>query len=120
MRALCFAILELLRDQIDLLECFDDIAKFFGGCSTRSLLSKHWIDKLLRPLFLMLLYICAEHEGDFSLFVYACNNVIPYFFSAGYINYACYGICYLRTMGILPGHILGSFLNAQYAMHYQK
>ena len=83
---------------------------FLQSCSSKSVLSKHWIVNLMRPVMFMLVYIRAEREGDLVLHLYACHNMMPYFFAAGHTNYARYGLCYLRTMYKLPGIILDAFM----------
>ena len=49
-----------------------------------SKLAEHWITNLIIPVFLIMLYIRAEREGDFSLHLYACHQMVPYFFAASH------------------------------------
>ena len=74
--ALCFTISELLRDHINPLACFDDPIKFFDKCSAGSMSSKHWIDNLIRSVFLILLYIPAERESNLPLRPLQQNDAI--------------------------------------------
>lgn len=101
------------------MKSFDDITKFLDECSTRLMFSKHWICNLIYPALFFLLYISAEREGDFPLHLRSCNKVISYSFSADHTHYTRYGICYLRAMKTLPGHILDSFLKAQHIIYHQ-
>ena len=84
-----------------------------------SILAEHWINNLIKPVLIMMLYVRAE-RGDFPLHLYACKQMIPYFFPAGHVNYARYSICYWRSMERLPGDILNSFLNGQHMVRHQK
>ena len=99
--ALYFAMLELLQDYVGKMKSFQDLAHFFNACSSKSMLSKHWVDNLIRPVMVIMMYIRAEHEGDFSLHLHACYKMMPYFFEAGHVNYARYGLCYERCTSYL-------------------
>ena len=67
----------------------------------------------------MILFIRAEREGEFPLHLYACQQMIPYFFAAGHINYARYGVCYLMTMSKLPPTLLDQFLRGEHVLRQQ-
>ena len=99
-RDLHFALLELLRDYIGTMKSLQDLAHFLDLCSSKSMLSKHWVDNLIKPVILIKIYVRTEREGDFSLHVHARYKMMPYFFVAGHVNYARYGV----TM--LPGWTL--------------
>ena len=45
---------------------------------------------------------------------------IPYFFAAGHINYARYGLYYLRAMECLPKDVLATFLKGEHVMRHQS
>ena len=80
-RALRFAMTELLRDYVREMKSFQDLAHFFVACSSKSMLSKHWVDNLIRPVMLIMMYVRAEHEDDFCLHLHACYKMMPYFFA---------------------------------------
>ena len=80
-RALGFAMLKLLRDYVGEMKSFQDLAHFFVACSSKSMLSKHWVDNLIRPVMLIMMYVRAEHEDDFCLHLHACYKMMPYFFA---------------------------------------
>ena len=94
-RALGFAMLELLRDYVGEMKSFQDLAHFLDAYSSKSMLSEHWVDNLIRPVMLIMMYVYAEHEGDFSLHLHACYKMMPYFFAAGHLYYARYSVYYL-------------------------
>ena len=73
----------------------------------------------MRSLMLMLIYIRAEREGYFALYLYTCHKMMPYFFAASHTNYAGYGLCYSRTMHNLPGNILDAFMKGEHVMPHQ-
>ena len=65
---------------------------------------------LILPVLLMLIFIRAEREREWALHLWAVNEMIPYFFAAGHIHYARYGLIYLRSMQKLHGETLERFL----------
>ena len=112
-------LLELLRDYVREMKSFQDLAHFLHTCSSKSLPSKHWIDNLIRPVILIMMFVRVECGGDFSLHLHTCYKMMLYFFAAGYVNYARYGLCYLRTMHRLPGVTLEQFLTEKHVLQYQ-
>ena len=50
----------------------------------------------------MMVYVRAEQEADWPLHILAKKFMKPYFFVAYHINYAHYGLYYLRSMESLP------------------
>ncbi len=46
----------------------------------------------------MIIYVRVEWEAEWSLHIWAMQQMIPYFFAAGHGNYARYGLYYLRSM----------------------
>ena len=45
---------------------------------------------------------------------------MSYFFAAGHVNYARYGLYYLRDMEQLPQHVLESFLKGEHVMRHRR
>ena len=66
------------------------------------------------PVLLMLMFIIAEREGEWALHLWAVCEMIPYFFAAGHIHYARYGLIYLRSMQKLHGETLDRFLKGEH------
>ena len=116
-RALRIVAIEILRNVVSTDASHDQIEISLDNLSSHSKLAKHWISNLIQPVFIMMLYIRAEREGDFGLHLYACNEMLPYFFSAGHWNYARDGIAYLSTMENLPRDLLESFLKGEHVVH---
>ena len=101
-RALRIVVIELLRNIIKADTTQGDMISTFQTLSKKSILAKHWIDNLIYPVFLMMMYVRAEREGEFGLHLYCCKKMIPYFFAVGHWNYARDGIVYLRSMEKMP------------------
>ena len=68
----------------------------------------------------MALFVRAEKEGDWPLYLYVVSKMIPYFFAAGHQNYARYGLYYLHDIKKLPALILNEFMQGEHiARHYK-
>ena len=59
---------------------------------------KLWVDCFIKPVFIMMLYVRAEREGDWPLHLVAVKQMLPYFFVSSHVNYAPYGLYYLRSI----------------------
>ena len=79
-RALRFAVMELLKGFIDDVYSYQNLEKRIEYVAQKSMIDEHWINNLIRPVFLMMLFVRAEREGEFPLHLYACRQMIPYFF----------------------------------------
>ena len=119
-RALRFVVLELLRGFVEEMYKYDDLLLFLDAVSEKSRLAKHWVDNLIKPVLLILLYIRAEREGEFALHLYVCNQMLPYFFAAGHWNYARDGVAYVRMMEKLPRALLNKFMRGEHVIHLKQ
>ena len=72
--------------------------------------AKQWVDCLIQPIFIMLLFVRAEPEGDWPLNVLPVEEMMPYFFDSAHFNAARYGILYLRLMQHLQPVLLERFI----------
>ena len=75
----------------------------------KSMLSKHWVDNLIRLVMLIMVI----------LYLHACYKMLPYFYQVGHVNYAQYGLCFLRMMHKLPGIVLVQFIKGEHVVHHQ-
>ena len=66
----------------------------------------------------MMIYVRAERDAELSLHRWAMQQMIPYFFAAGHVNYARYGLYYLRSMERLPENVLKQFLSGEHVMRH--
>ena len=46
-----------------------------------------WVDVVIKAVFLSLMYIRAEREGDWHLHLEAVEAMLPLFYDADHINY---------------------------------
>jgi len=118
-RALRIVAEELLRRIVqdnnmasydELILCLDDVA------SSRT--AKLWVDVVIKPVFIMMQYIRAEREGDWPLHLEAVQQMVPYFFASGHVNYARYGLYYLRSMEGMPSEVRDRFMKGEHVMHH--
>ena len=78
----------------------------FQTLSKKSRLAKHWVGNLIYSVFLMMVYIRAEQEGEIGLHLY--------FFAVGHWNCAQDGIVYLRSMKKMPDdNLLNKFMDRE-------
>ena len=69
-----------------------------------------WVQFLIKPVSIGLLYIRAEGEGDWLLHLHCLQRMIPYYFAAKYWNYARYIQWHLLEMASgLPDETLEAF-----------
>ena len=120
MRALRLVAFEILRYHVDLgnITCYDGLIGVLESLSQKSNLAEHWIENLIKPVLLMMMFVKAEREGDFTLHLLCCKMMMPYFFAAKHVNYARYGICYINTMEKLPPEVLNQFMKGEHVMRH--
>ena len=59
----------------------------------------------------------AEREGDWPLHLQDVEKMLPYLFASMHVNYARYGLQYLRSMQRLPLVVQEKFLSGEQACH---
>ena len=99
---------------------YEDLIMFLENVSEKSRLAEHLVKNLIKPVLLIMLYVRAEREGEFALHLYACKKMLPYFFAAGYWNYARDGVAYIRMMEKLPNSLLDQFMKGEHVIHLSK
>ena len=88
-RALRLVVEELLRTVInDNTQSYQDLMRELRHRASLSRTCKLWLDNLIKPVLIIMLFIRAEREGDWPLHLYATEQMMPYFFSSGHFNYA--------------------------------
>ena len=110
---------EVLSKVLEKSDTHDDLIISLEALAEQSKTTKLWLDCLIRPVLLMMLFIRAEREGDWPLHLWAVQEMMPYFFAAGHHNYARYGLYYLRSMQRLPTEILEKFLKGEHVMRHK-
>ena len=76
------------------------------------------VDCLIQPIFIMLLFVRAEREGDWNLNILAVEEIMPYFFDSAHFNSARCDILYLRLMQHLHPVLLKPFMAGEHVMHH--
>ena len=83
--------MELLKVFIEDVYSYEDLEKGMEYLAQKSIIAELSINNLIRPVFLMMLFVRAEREGEFPLHLHAYRQMIPYFFAAVHVNYSRYG-----------------------------
>ena len=98
----------------------DDLMLVLERKASSSRTSKMWIENLIKPVLIMMLFVRAEREADWALHLWAVTEMISYFFAAGHVNYARYGLYYLRTVERLSTEVLTRFLKGEHVMLHKS
>ena len=117
LRIVCEELLRRVLERSDI-HTMDELIKHLDYLADKSKTAKLWIDCLIKPVFIMMLYVRAEREGDWPLHLAAVRKMLPYFFSSSHVNYARYGLYYLRSMESLDSEVLSHFMKGQHVMHH--
>ena len=119
-RALRLLTEELLRPVFleNNLTSMEDLQQILEDIALHSRTSKMWIDCVIKPVLLMQQYIRAEREADWALHLSAVQEMLPFFYAAGHVNYARYALYYLKTMQDLPQTIKEKFIKGEHTMHH--
>ena len=96
----------------------DELSSYLDKAASASKTSKLWVACLLKPVFIMMMYVRAEREGDWPLHLVAVKQMLPYFFAAAHVNYAQYGLYYLRSMESLGHEEISMFMKGEHVMHH--
>ena len=87
-RALRIVVEELLRNVFNQEEVlsYPDLMQVLELQARQSCTARLWLDVLIKPVFLMMMFIRAEREGDWPLHLYATKQMMPYFFASGHFD----------------------------------
>ena len=113
-RALRMVVEEILRPIICTTSSCDELMEDLEARSARSKTVKLWVDNLIKPVLIMMIFVRAEREGDWLLHLWSVEAMLSYFYAAKHINYARYGLLYLREMQRLPDDIQLKFLKGEH------
>ena len=119
-RALRLLVEELLRPviEIDTITSMEDLEKELEQRSSQSRTTKMWVDIIIRPVLIIMLYCRASHENDWLLHLKATEMMLPYMFAAHKYNYSRYGLYYIRSMGWMDQDIRNKLCNGQQSLHH--
>ena len=89
-RALRMVVEELMRSIVVTTEDYEQLLSILDDKASHSRTAKLWIDNLIKPVLLMMVFVRAEREADWPLHMWAVAEMIPYFFASSPCNYARY------------------------------
>ena len=78
--------------------------------AAQSQTAKHWVNNLIKPVLIIMIYVRAEREGEWALHLHAVEKMILYFSAAGHVNYARYASYYIQCMHNIPKGFTGKFI----------
>ena len=119
-RALRIVVEQGLHKILCEVNTFDELMQELKARASKCRTAKHWVENLILPVLLMLIFIRAEREGEWALHLWAVNEMIPYFFAAGHIHYARYSLIYLISMQKLHGETLERFLKGKLVQRHRQ
>ena len=120
-RAMRLVVEELLRSTIHNsgnITSMEDLLTRLERAASASKTSKLWVNCFIKPVFIMMMYVRAEREGDWPLHLVAVKQMLPYFFASGHVNYARYGLYYLHSMESLGHEEISKFMKGEHVMHH--
>ena len=79
---------EALSKVVEKLDTYEDLIISLEALTEQSKTTKLWVDCLIRPVLLMMLFVWAELEGDWPLHLWAVQEMMPYFFATAHHIYA--------------------------------
>ena len=84
-RALRIIVEEVLRKiiQDSKVGSYDELMLHLEDISGNSRTAKVWVNIVIKSVFIMMLYIRAEREGDWPLHLEAVKQMMPYFYASG-------------------------------------
>ena len=119
-RALRLVAEEILRPVISHVISMDELMEDLETKATSSPTSKLWLENLVKPVFIMMVFVRAEREGEWPLHLWALQQMLPYFFAAGHHQYARYGTYYLYSMEKLHGDVFEQFMKGEHVMRHKE
>jgi hypothetical protein len=79
-RALRLVMEELVLSKVlEENDTHDDLIISLEALGEQSKTTKLWLDCLIRPVLLMMLFVRAEREGEWPLHLWAVQKIMPYF-----------------------------------------
>lgn len=89
---------------------FDELMELLEEKARLSKSVKILVDNHIKPIFIMMKFIWAESEGDWTFHLAAFRDMFPYCCVAGHINYTRYGHYYLHALESFLLIVLSHFL----------
>ena len=70
-RALRMLCEEVLREIVEEVETYDELMQALEKRADQSRTAKFWLNCLIKPVFIMMLFVRAEREAEWGLHLYA-------------------------------------------------
>ena len=67
----------------------------------------------MEAILIMMFYIRPKHKAEFAVYLYACEQILPYLFTLSHWSYARDNTVYMRTMQRRSNNALEPFMNGQ-------
>ena len=87
-RALRMMVGELLRSIVTGTDTYDHLVAILDDKASQNRTAKLWVDNLINPVLLMMVFVRAEREADWPLHLWAVAQMLPYFLASSHCNYA--------------------------------
>ena len=107
MRMVAEAILRQIMQSTPV-TCKEELMKVLEDLAGRCTTTKLWVDMLIKPVFIMMMYIRTEREEDWLLHLEVFILMMPYIFAASHVHYAQYGLFYIQNQN-QNQFIIGNF-----------
>ena len=88
-RAMRLVLEELLRGTMSdgSISIMEGLLTHLDHYASASNTSKLWVECFIKPVFIIMLYVRAEREGDWPLHLVAVKPMLSYFFESSHVNY---------------------------------
>ena len=117
--ALLLVTEELFCGHLDRSESHKEMLGTLESLSLQSMTTRLWVENLIKPVFIMMVFVRAEREADWPCHLCAVEQMIPYFIASAHFNYARYGLYNLRAMECLPLEVLERFMQGKHTMRHK-
>ena len=87
-RALRMVVGKNLRSIVTGTDTYDQLVAILDDKASQSRTAKLWVDNLIKPVLLMMVFVRAEREADWPLHLWAVAQMLPCFFASSHCNYA--------------------------------
>ena len=108
-RALRMLLEEVIGATLENIHSVEELTVRLTKVAANSHTAKLWIDGFVGPMLIIFLYIRAEREGEWALYLASVEKMLPYFFASGHHNYARYATLYYNNMLGLPEEVTKKF-----------
>ena len=115
---------QIIHESKELSKCraknsYQNLMEVLETKASQSKTTQWWVENLVKPIFIMMLFVRAEREVDWPLHLWAVKEMIPYFFAAGHWNYARYATYYLHSMEKLSKKVFRCFMKGEHVMRHK-